>query len=151
MSKKDVKFYVISILLHSLLFLPLLVNGKKTNLIQISLNASADSTVIIVPQSDGKTIKKSKNGYYGIGIYTNMAYVNCQKLDYRGYVVNSVIHGYGAEAAGIQRGDIIIGVNGKSISSNHIRGNKPKILTLTICRNNYIIKLTVNRNWVNTN
>lgn len=86
--------------------------------------------------------KELKNFYWGIGITSSHTFSGPSE-----YVeVVDVASGYSAESAGLQRGDIIMEIDGLPISNiNDIRGDKPRKMLLTINRKGVIVRIQIER------
>ena len=116
----------------------------KENILHGLFNLDKYTTYYTV---DEKTKLDDKNSdYVGVGIRTTT-----RTYDNR-CVIYEVIKDSPAEKAGLQKGDVIIEVDGVSIKettpdeiSNMIRGEKDTEVTLTVVRENDILKYTVTR------
>jgi C-terminal processing protease CtpA/Prc len=112
-----------------------------------------DSVGKILVKSNSKDVgKESKSGYYGIGIYSAMRFIN----DPNGnstilLCVSEAMPGYPAEEAGLIAGDCIIKVDGElNTNGSRIIGEGEKDLEIEVLRNGRVFTLKIRRRWIKT-
>lgn len=144
------KYIFISTLIHVLVLSSLFINISEEQVVinnNTNDNKVANVQIIEINENEGNNTPTPENFYWGIGIDSSIQFQNI--IPYGlipTVIVNSVKKGYSAYDSNLQVDDKIILVNGKIISGvNDIRGDAPKKLILTIIRNNYTIKIAVNR------
>ncbi len=91
-------------------------------------------------------VEQSKNAYVGIGVTVML------RQDDKGFDITKVEPGSGAEAAGLQPGDIISSVEGQPVAElgmdeakNRIRGEENTFVTLTVLRGEASMQVQVQR------
>lgn len=116
------------------------------------LKGNAVEVEIIVPKSTpvASSIsepKKPKKGFWGIGILEGSISLPERGIFYA-EEVGELYYGYPAKEAGLMVGDIIFLVNGRPLTIEPIRGDKPKHLTLTILRGGKVITIQLDRGFI---
>lgn len=138
------RYYLASLFLHVLFFVTATLHHipeKKQEPVEVTLGESGNdkkgtdrpgqSNVIIPLAGIGEASAELHNFYWGIGISSVEYYKDNMPV----IEINEVALGYSAYDAGLQVGDIIVNIDGHSISEgNDIRGDGPKRLSLTIIR-----------------
>jgi C-terminal processing protease CtpA/Prc len=95
-----------------------------------------------------KTKQKFKDGFWGIGVeiwnFEKKPVMYNGKIIY-GEEITQVFDDYPAARVGLKSGDVILLVDGEDANINQVKGDGPKIMILTICRNGKIFNIQIER------
>jgi hypothetical protein len=118
---------------------------------EVELQEQAGSPMQVIELGDETTeaAKPLDNFYWGVGIGSNHYFwdkIPGQNKALPVIEISEVFVGYCAEAAGLQRGDLIYLINDEPIvDGNDIRGEGPGTLKLTFIRNSAKMVITIDR------
>lgn len=152
LNQLKIKYFLHSFLIHFLIFTLLFVNinndTPQPEIVQKNTLKNVPIEIIETTDLEEGTIKKQlENYYWGIGIETIQKFEQISSFGGLNVLeVISVKKGYSAFDANILVNDKILLLDGYPMNEeNNIKGDGPKILYLTILRNNIIINILVKR------